>query len=186
MTQNQINYQRHLEDVRTHGVNESLTRDRDAETKRSNQAREQESERSNRTREAEQERSNRAQEYLKKYDTDRSYDASIYGSDRNYQGRVDAAHINKWGVSPSDISDITQNVVEPAIDKAKEFIQGIDTPGVVSTLATLGNEIVKGMVSPSLATVLPQPKKKGSSSVVGKMRRTSHSPGGGHRKEQFK
>lgn len=62
MTQNQINYQKLLEDQRSNLANEELTRNRDAETARSNVARETETHRSNLARELETNRSNLANE----------------------------------------------------------------------------------------------------------------------------
>lgn len=62
MTQNQINYQKLLEEQRSNLANEDLTRRRDSETARSNLARETETRRSNLANETETRRSNLARE----------------------------------------------------------------------------------------------------------------------------
>lgn len=106
MTQNQINYQRHLEDVRSNTAreaenirsnrareeetkranlaNEYLTSSRDAETARANLAREQETNRSNLAREIETNRSNLSNEYLK------SQQIRTESADRRYGAELSA------------------------------------------------------------------------------------------------
>lgn len=131
MTENQINYQKHRESVRANQAQEHLTEQRDVETaranraresltaeaneetRRANEAKERENERSNRAREEEAHRSNLATELLKnqatqaslegtKYAADQSLEGTKYSADQNYTGRVDAAYVNKYGVSKSD------------------------------------------------------------------------------------
>lgn len=124
MTENQINYQKLVEQKRANKAQEQLTAQRDAETQRanvareteniranqarereenrSNVARETENNRSNLARELETNRSNKANEALAKYKADTAAEASKYGADKSYSGRVDSAYINQYGVSPTD------------------------------------------------------------------------------------
>lgn len=125
MTQNQIAYQTHLENKRANRAREDETHrsnvaneeenrrfhaDSIAETKRSNIAREFETNRANVARENETSRSNLANEMLKATDIQMRSEDSRYATDVGYQGRVDSAYINKWGVSPTDVSSLATTV----------------------------------------------------------------------------
>ena len=125
MTQNQIAYQAHLENQRankareaeTHRsniANETETRRsnlaRETETYRSNVARETETNRSNLAKETETNRSNLANEMLKATEIQTRSDDTRYTADVGYKGRVDAAYINKWGVSPTDVSSLATTI----------------------------------------------------------------------------
>lgn len=126
MTQNQINYQKNLETTRsnlakeaeTHRANvasETLAARRDAETVRSNLARELETNRSNTAKELETARSNRANEGLKHESNVLGYDASIYGADQSYNSRTDTAYINKYGISPKHVGQISSAINETLV-----------------------------------------------------------------------
>lgn len=125
MTQNQIAYQAHLENQRankareteTHRSNIANEREtnrsnlaKEAETNRSNIARETETNRSNVAKETETNRSNLANEMLKATEISTRSDDTRYTADVGYQGRVDAAYINKWGVSPTDVSSLATTI----------------------------------------------------------------------------
>lgn len=122
MTQNQINYQRSLEErrhnlageVETNRSNvrrEELQSESNVETRRSNLAREAETNRSNLARELETNRSNLANEAIGRERNKLQYDASIYSADQGYAGRVDSAYINQHGISPTDVKKISEFVV---------------------------------------------------------------------------
>lgn len=173
MTSNQINYQKNLEDLRSHRVNEELTKSRDLETARSNRAREYETNRSNLARELETNRANLAQEAWRQYDTDSKYASSIYGSDsarlasmygadrsaaasmynadRGYDSHTDSAYINKWGVSKSDLGTAVNTVKEtlpqvPGVAKGliERQAERLWIPALVGAA-----EVIKGGVQPS-------------------------------------
>lgn len=132
MTNNQINYQRSLEDKRAHLAaeietnranvaretetqrankrQEELTAARDAETARSNLAREIETNRSNRANEALTSRKTDYEHSDRRYASDVSAAASRYAADQNYAGRIDSAYINRYGVAPTTISQAAEAI----------------------------------------------------------------------------
>lgn len=205
MTQNQINYQRHREDVRSHQsqeaetqranrANEELTRSRDSETKRANLEREAETKRSNQAREAEEYRSNYAKELennrsnlARELETNRSnlqneklnqekinkeYAAKLYAADssanatryaantsagasryaaeRGYDSRTDTAYINKYGVSPTDVSSVANGVRTALPGIVESTFRNVTYPASVAASKIL-NKVVGGALSSGLA-----------------------------------
>lgn len=142
MTQNQIAYQAHLENQRANKARETETHRsnianetetkrsnlaKEAETNRSNVAKEIETNRSNVARETETNRSNLANEMLKATEISTRSEDTRYTADVGYKGRVDAAYINKWGVSPTDVSSLASTIgggVRKIAPGAKGVMQG--------------------------------------------------------------
>lgn len=142
MTENQINYQKHLETVRSNQAQEKLTSERDAETKRSNLAREFETNRSNVVREDETHRSNLVSEYLKKYNTDTAAAASMYSADQSRVGRENSAYISKHGISKSDV----ESLAGIATEGAEKVLSSKPVKGLATTMVALGVHAAKPVV----------------------------------------
>lgn len=152
MTQNQIAYQAHLENKR---ANEA----RETETHRSNIANEEENkryhtesvketQRSNKARETETNRSNLANEMLKATEIRTRSEDNRYSADLGYQGRVDAAYINKWGVSKSDASSLA-STIGSGVRKAMP-----GATGVVRAAVDVGNALVARVATAPIRAVI--------------------------------
>ena len=148
MTQNQIAYQAHLENKR---ANEA----REAETHRSNLANEtenrrfhtesiQETQRANVARETETNRSNLANEMLKATEIKTKSEDARYAADVGYQGRVDAAYINQWGVSPTDVSSLAKTIGS-GVAKAAPAAKGVAN-AALDTANALAAQVVMAPV----------------------------------------
>lgn len=155
MTQNQIAYQTHLENKR---ANEA----REAETHRSNLANEtenrrfhtesiQETQRANVARETETNRSNLANEMLKATEIKTKSEDARYAADVGYQGRVDAAYINQWGVSPTDVSSLAKSIGS-GVAKAAPAAKGV-AKAALDTANTLAAQIALAPVKAATGTV---------------------------------
>lgn len=166
MTQNQINYQRHKEDVRTHQAQEAesershreserIAQLQYEEAKRANQARESEAYRANTTQEKETNRSNLARELetnranlvkeqLTKYQVDTSARTAKYQTDVNADTSRYASDQNYQ--SRVDAAYINKHGVDPTTIKkgaakvAETFVKVGRTPqiAVPATKATAG------------------------------------------------
>lgn len=112
MTQNQINYQKSLEEKRANQAREALTQAQNEETHRANTARESETNRSNLANELLKSRDINAQYAAKVYAADKSAEASGYSADRRYQGSIDSAYIREYGIDPSTVKDAAAKVGE--------------------------------------------------------------------------
>lgn len=150
MTQNQINYQRSLEERRhnlageaeTNRSNvrrEELQSESNVETRRSNLAREAETHRSNLARELETNRSNLANEEIGRERNKLQYDASIYSADQGYSGRVDSAYINQYGVSPTDAKKLGKLAISAVNNPVTKV-----AASVVGNTAKVANRVLAG------------------------------------------
>lgn len=177
MTQNQIAYQKNLEEKRSHLAQEDLTQRRDAETARANQAREYETHRANVTGERETNRSNLARELetnranleserLKKYASDLSYAGQLYSADRSYDSRIDAAYINKYGITEEDLG------------------RGVTAAGRAAKVVydkAVNNPVAKTARTAAIATTI-----RALMPLANAVKGAAPSEGGGHRQKEVK
>ena len=114
MTQNQIAYQNYVETKRANQARENETHRsnvvNETENERFHRASIAETNRANVARESETNRSNLANEMLKATEIRTRSEDNRYSADVGYKGRVDAAYINKWGASPTDVSSLASTI----------------------------------------------------------------------------
>lgn len=192
MTSNQINYQKHLEDVRSNKaresetnrsnlVNEGLTRSRDQETKRANLAREYETNRANVAKETETNRSNLAREI----ETNRANVASEalkskqiatesadrrYATDKGLEGSMYTADTNY--AARTDSAYISQYGISPTdvgrvVQATVPVIKKVASNPTVQRIAEGGRASVLGdlftkLENPSVAQKQKTPPTQGS------------------------
>lgn len=152
MTQNQINYQKHLEDIRSNVAretenirankareeetrrsnlaNEYLTGSRDAETARANKAREQETNRSNLAKEIETNRSNLANESLKSQQirtesADKRYVAEVNAEASRYA--ADQGYASRTDAAYINHYGVTPGIVKTGVGKVAETFTKLTT-----------------------------------------------------------
>lgn len=163
MTANQINYQKYLEDQRTHMRNEELTQSRDRETQRSNRAREVETNRANLAREQETYRNNRATEaetnrsnLAREIETNR---ANLAREGETNRANLETERIKEKGIDvESEDSRYGADVgYRGRVDSAYINKWGINPTDVANT----GKAIVQAATSPQVADTLVTLEKKG-------------------------
>lgn len=163
MTANQINYQRHLEDQRSHMKNEELTRDRDAESKRANLAREIETNRANLAREAETYRNNIATEgetrrsnLAREIETNR---ANLAREQETSRSNLESERLKEKGidVGSEDSRYASDTGYRGRVDSAYVNKWGVNPTDVVNT----GKAVVGAVTSPQVADTLVKLDNKG-------------------------
>lgn len=208
MTANQINYQRHLEDIRSHQVqeretnranraretetnranlkSEELTARRDQESQRHNAAVELETNRSNLARELETNRSNLANETIKRKQIDSDYKAKVYQADSALSGTMYSADQGYAGRTDSAYINqygVSPTTVKQAVEKVGKVLNS--KPVVKAGTSAVLAPAIAGRVLLRQVNTFVEPIKQGVADTFKQLKGGSNN-GEQHRKKQQK